>query len=141
MSEIALWERARRALAEAVSVDEVKQILGAAEARRAYAKIAKDRQMEADAVTLRLRAERRLGELMSAQRETVGLAPAGRPKQIGLESNPIIRPPTLAEAGIDKNLAHRARAAASIPEDQFEGHVAETVARISTSSRRRRGTC
>jgi hypothetical protein len=36
-------------------------------------------------------------------------APAGRPPEIGLRENPINQPITLAEAGIDKNLAHRAR--------------------------------
>jgi hypothetical protein len=56
-----------------------------------------------------MRAVRRLGELMARQKETVGLAPAGRPKKIGLNNNPISKsaPPTLAEAGIDKNLANR----------------------------------
>jgi hypothetical protein len=46
---------------------------------------------------------------LPVQRDTFGLAPPGRPKQIGFSENPIF--PTLAEAGIDKNLAHRARAA------------------------------
>jgi hypothetical protein len=45
---------------------------------------------------------RRLGEMMKEQKETVGLAQAGRPKEIGFSNNPIV-----ASAGIDKNLAHR----------------------------------
>jgi len=65
---------------------------------------AKNKQLETDAAEIRIRATRRLGELMAAQRDSVGLAPAGRPRKIGLEENSIIRPPTLAEVGIDKNL-------------------------------------
>ena len=41
---------------------------------------------------------------MAAQRDTVGLAPAGRLKDIGFDENPIDRPTTLARAGIEKNL-------------------------------------
>jgi hypothetical protein len=49
----------------------------------------------------------RLGEMMAQQKATVGLAPAGRPK-IELSENSI-SPPTLAEAGIDTNLAYTGR--------------------------------
>jgi pyruvate kinase len=40
----------------------------------AYAKKAANRNMEADAFELRLRAERRLGQMMAAQKRTVGFA-------------------------------------------------------------------
>jgi hypothetical protein len=60
----------------------------------------------ADAAALKDRATRRLGEVMEAQRKTVGLAKSGRPTKIGLSKNPNI---TLAEIGVDKNLAHQAR--------------------------------
>lgn len=130
------YDAACRALAEARSVDEVKDFRNKAEAMRAYARQAKNREMEADAAEIRFRAERRLGELMAMQRDTVGLAPAGRPKEIGLQENPIIRPPTLAEAGIDKNLADRARKFAAIPETQFEGMVGEWRDRIEAENER-----
>jgi hypothetical protein len=65
-----------------------------------------------------MRAERRLGEMMAEQKATVGLAPPGRPK-IGVSETPISKPPTLAEAGIDKNLAKKARKLAALfPEVQ-----------------------
>jgi len=119
-SALANYDAACSALAAAVAVDEVKDIRAKAEAVRAYAKQAKNRQMEVDAAEIRIRAERRLGELMSAQGETVGKA-AGQLRR-GLESNPRepTAPPTLAEAGIDKNLAHRARSYAAVPSEKFE---------------------
>jgi hypothetical protein len=47
----------------------------------AYARQAKNRDLEADAFEIRLRAERRLGELMAEQKATVGVARGGQPYQ------------------------------------------------------------
>ncbi len=44
---------------------------------RAYAKQARDRSLEVDAAEIRIKAERRLGELIRAQKETVGLNKGG----------------------------------------------------------------
>ena len=49
---------------------------------------------------------RQLDQMRQEQKATVGLAKAGRHKKIGLPKNPI---PTLADAGIDKNLANEGR--------------------------------
>lgn len=58
---------------------------------------------------IRFRGERRLGELMAAQREAGDMSGGGRARVCGLQENPQSEPITLAEAGIDKNLADRAR--------------------------------
>lgn len=58
------------------------------------------------AAEIRMRAERRLGELIKAQKETVGLNPGTRPsREHGgtMQAPPSI--PTLAEIGIDKRLS------------------------------------
>lgn len=131
-TSLANYDAACKALAAAKAVDEVQGIRAQAEAVRAYAKQAKNRQMEIDAAEIRIRAERRIGELMAAQGATVGKA-EGQLRR-GLESNPreTSDPPTLAEAGIDKNLAHRARTYAAVPEKQFE--------QLLTKKRRREST-
>jgi hypothetical protein len=80
-------------------------------------------------IALRLRAVRALGQLMEAQRKSVGLAKGavgkpgpGRGKR-GVKQTPRFDdPPTLAEAGISKNLAREARKAAA-PEEEIERHV------------------
>jgi len=116
--ELARYDRACRALAEARSVDEVKDVRDVAMAMKLYAKQAKNRQMEADAYELRVRAERKLGEMIAAQKETVGLNVGGRPKTGTLEE-PVSRPGTLAEAGIDKKLSSRAQKISAIPPAAF----------------------
>ena len=66
------------------------------------------------ATEIRMRAVRRLGQLMQAQREAGLMARAGRPQnEIGSAVDPISddEPTTLAEAGIDKHLADEARRA------------------------------
>ena len=55
-----------------------------------------------------------IGEIMKAQADAGMMATAGRPQEIGLQTNPIISPPTLSEMAIDKNLADRARKLAAI---------------------------
>jgi hypothetical protein len=79
---LALYDAACRALAKARSIDEVKGILDQAIAMRVLAKQAKNREAEADAVELRMRATRRLAELIKAQKQTVGLA-KGASRTIG----------------------------------------------------------
>jgi hypothetical protein len=119
-----IFEVAKRALATATSVAEVKDIRDKALGLAAYARQANDRQREADAEAIRLEAERRLGEVMKEQKETVGFNEGGRPKT-GLSENPVLPKPTLASQGIDKNLAHRARKLAALPRKEFE-EVVET---------------
>jgi hypothetical protein len=131
---LAHYDAACKALAAAVAVDEVQDIRAKAEAVRAYAKQAKNRQMEVDAAEIRIRAERRLGELMAAQKETVGLA---KPPGVNQHTEDRVRikpeaPPTLAEAGIDKNLAQRARTYAAVPKEQFEELLSKKRRRENT---------
>jgi N6-adenosine-specific RNA methylase IME4 len=121
MTELVKYDAACRAVADAKTVDEVKDIRDKAIAMGAYARQAKNRDLEADAIEIRLRATRRLDQLRQAQKETVGLAkPPG--KKIGLLDNPI---PTLLSQGVDKNLAHQARTLGALTEDKFEQVVTD----------------
>lgn len=123
-SELSKYDTAKRALAEARAVDEVKDILDKAEAMRVYALRAEDTQLFADASEIKDRAIRRLGEIIDEQKKTVGLnagtAGKGRPK---LGAPQRVAPniiPTLASVGISHNLSSRAQKVAQIPKAQFE---------------------
>jgi N6-adenosine-specific RNA methylase IME4 len=129
-TELAIYDDACRKLAAAVAVDEVKEIRDQAIAMAAYARQAKNRDLEADAVEIRMRATRRLDQLRLAQKETVGLnrgAASGGEKDgpRGLLVNPRDLRPTLASQGIDKNLAQQARVLGAMDEAAFERKVAE----------------
>jgi hypothetical protein len=124
-SHSVLVQQAFTAIDSAATVDEVKKVLENWAGIAAYASKAKDKQLQADAAEIRMRAERRLGEMMQAQKETVGLNQGGRP-QTGVSETPVSeKPATLAEAGIDKNLAKNARKEAAKSSEQFEEDVAE----------------
>ena len=76
---------------------------------------------------IRVRAERRLGEMLVEQGKTVGKAKGA--KGIGTsagykKTRTADGPPTLDEAGIDKNLAHRARKAAEHRQTRIREEVA-----------------
>lgn len=125
MNALIRYDKACQAIAEAKSVDEVKNIRDLAAAQKAYAKQARNKDLECDAIEIRERATRRLGELIDQQKKTVGLNQGAIKGKTGLKSNPVLDPrPTLISAGIDKNLANQARRLAVLTHDAFERHLA-----------------
>src|SRR5262245_53255889 len=136
-----LYDNACRAIAAAKNVDEAKQILDISVAMRAYARQARNRDMEADAIEIRMRATRRLDQLVQAQKKAVGLASGGehggRGRKIdGLRENPSIMRPTLAMQGIDKNLAHQARVLGALSDEKFEQTIADARDGITRAVKR-----
>jgi N6-adenosine-specific RNA methylase IME4 len=127
------YDAACRALAEARSVDEVKDIRDQAVAIVAYARQAKNRDLEADAIEIRMRATRRLDQLRQAQKETVGLNKGVR--WVGDKPSEDDRP-TLASQGIDKNLAQQARVLGAMDDAAFERKVADARASVARVYRR-----
>jgi hypothetical protein len=120
---LARYETACQALAEARTVDEVKNIHDQAVAMAAYARLAKNRELEADAIEIRMRATRRMDQMRQAQKETVGLSAGARgSREKGAR---VDDKPTLASQGLDKNLAHQARLLGAMDEAAFARKVAE----------------
>lgn len=115
------YDAACRALANAKSVDEARNIRNAAVALKVYAKQAKNRQLELDAIAVRKRAERRIGELMKAGKEA-GSFQRGGDRKSKVTDGPL-KPITIQEIGIDKHLADRGRQMAALSPEQFEEHV------------------
>ena len=110
--ELVKYDAACRAIAEARSVDEAKVIRDFALALQAYARQANNRELEENARCIRLRATRRIGELMEEQKKTIGFSVGTRGSHI--KGARVDDKPTLKEAGIDKNLAHEARGLARL---------------------------
>ena len=142
-TQLALFAVAKEALAEAVKVDEVKDVRDQAERIRLYGQQANDRTIIADATEIIMRAERRLGELLRSAHET-GQLGIGRPSRSNVDegeeapaeeeaetvevvrgqpgSGPgqPLRRVTLAEAGISKKLSTRSQKFAAVEETAFE---------------------
>jgi hypothetical protein len=135
MSALIRYEAALVAIAACAHVDECKDWADKAAAMQAYNRMAKDKTLEVQAAEIRIRAERRLGELILLQKETVGLNAGGRPAKPVVtddgfveKEKPVVgddRIPTLADAGISKDMSSRAQALAKVPAAEFEQEMAD----------------
>jgi len=135
---LAKYDAACRAIDAAKSVLEARKIRDTAEALRAYAKQAKNKDLEIDAAEIRIRAERRVGELIRKQKATVGLArPAVGSKVIGSKREPMKDSrATLADAGIDKKLSFRGQRLAQMARPEFETLIMEWRRRVLLETER-----
>lgn len=115
-----------RAIAEAYRVDEVKDIRDKAMAFALYAKQANNHEAELQAIQIRIRAERRAGELSKELPRGAGnqhASPHGAEKQ-----------KLLADAGISTQQASEWERLADVPEEEFE--LAITTSNVAPNARR-----
>jgi DNA modification methylase len=117
------FNRARRELELASSIDEVKQIRDKAEAMRIYAQQAKySLEMQNLCAEIKLRAERRLGEMLQ-EANTSGRREANLLR--GRTMPPRDHMPSLAELGISKSQSSRCQMIADIDSESFEEKIEE----------------
>lgn len=114
--ELVKYDAACRAVAEAKTIDEVLEINNRAEALRAYARQAKNRQIEIDAIEIRVRAERKLGELLLAIKRNGGLKSG---------QNHLQKRVTMNDIGVDGTLSATAQRLALLPSGHFDGAISE----------------
>lgn len=112
------YEAACHALAEAHSIDEVKDIADKAQALMAYAKQANDRALELMAYEIRLRAQRKLGKLSADMPKAPGLNSGNY--RSGIDRPSGTKSQVLQEYGVKKRDASRYEKLASVPDDEFQ---------------------
>lgn len=130
---LAVYERARQALADAVRVDEVMAVHDAAERLKLYARQARDHTLKADAMELQLRSERRLGELLRGAKEAgqFGQGAGFHAKRADGERLGTL---TLAEAGINRKLSSKAQKLAEVPPAAFDAVLGRARDKIVAGS-------
>jgi hypothetical protein len=136
MTQLVKYEAARTALAECQRIDEVKDIRDKAEAMAAYARQAKDTELIQYATEIKVRAERKAGELLRDAAARGERFPAGGPRAKQAESQADTRPATLAEIGVSNTQSSRWQSLASMSEAHFETAVAtakDTAGEVTTA--------
>jgi N6-adenosine-specific RNA methylase IME4 len=118
---LVLYESARRALAEARRVDEVKAIHDKAVAMQVYAQRAKDFEMIEKATEIRMHAARRAGQMLIEMKEREERAKGG---EIGRRE---LQRATLADLGITKTESSRWQMVARLEEDAFEDRLKRSI--------------
>lgn len=114
MTAVLRYDAACRAIAEAKTVDEVTDWIDKAAAVREYGRRIKNRQMEIDAVEIRVRAKKRRGELLLELKEQ-GRIREGRKKR-----SPEDDRFTLEDLDVSKNESAEDQAIAKIDGGSFE---------------------
>lgn len=114
------FDKARVALAEAHSIDEVKQIRDQAEAMRQYIRQQKGSLvMQNQAAEIKIRAERRAGEMLRDMDRNPGAAT--------VLHDVTALPPKLDELGISRIQSHRWQLESQVPEKQLEQFISQAT--------------
>ena len=138
MTQLVRYEQARHALAECQRVDEVKDIRDKAEAMAAYARQAKDTEMIQWATEIKVRAERRCGELLRGNVATASERgqQGAKARWDGKSDEPTSHAASLSDMGLTKDQSSRYQSLASMSDDHFETAVAtakDTAGQVTTA--------
>lgn len=137
-TQLVRYEQARTALAAVHSYDEVKDIMDQAERAAVYARQANDSELIKYATEIRVRAQRRAGEMLAATPKNKGTQVCG-----GDDTGaPVVKASdrrevaTLADMGITKNQSSNWQALASMSDAHFEATVEaakDTAGEVTTA--------
>src|SRR5262245_14354237 len=127
MNELIRYDAMCRAIDAAHAVDEVKDIRDKAVALEHYARQAQNTDAERRAAEIRLRAERKAGQLLSENEKAVGAR--GNP---GGQGAKIVRSPedtaqTLNDLGISKKQSSQWQKLGAMPQEEFDLAVGTSV--------------
>ena len=127
--KLVAYDAACNALAKAVRVDDVKKIRDKAVAIASYARQANDRVLETNAVELRERATRRLGQLIVDAKNGKQISRGQPPKKRSdVEQFSRVK---LEEMGVSRKLSMLAQRKAAVPEREFESTIIQMRRAVS----------
>lgn len=128
--ELVRYDAMVTAISECHRVDEVKDFRDKALALEMYARQARNLDAERKAAEVRLRAERRAGELLKEQADN-GQRDAGKGGDRKSQSQPATV--NLSDLGISKTQSSRWQALADVPADDFNAALRDPERRPSTA--------
>ena len=126
MNGLVRYDAMCRAITEAHAVDEVKDIRDKALAWEMYSRQAKNTDAERDACEIRLRAERKAGELLKAMAKAKGGRPSGKTGDTTL-------PVSLEELGVSKRQSADWQKLAKVEQSDFEAVLADRTTMPTTN--------
>jgi hypothetical protein len=130
--ELVRYDAMCRAIARAHAVDEVKDIRDKARAIEMYTRMAQNREAERQATEIRLRAERRCGELLRDMLKATGARGTGSNQYRQVPSaDPSA--PTLADMHISADQSAQWQKLAAIPQHEFEADLADPMWQPTTT--------
>ena len=131
-SALGVYEQMRQAIAECIRVDDVKQILDKAAAIEEYARRAGNFEPERQAAEIRIRCERRAGELLQELTRATG---PGRGKKMFRDGTSFPSPyaAALADNDLSRKSANEYQKLAAIPEETFEAALASPGKKPTTA--------
>lgn len=129
MTALAKYDAMVSAIAECEAVDEVKDIVDKAVALEVYYRQARNIEAERQAANVRLRAERRAGELLKLLARAETPNPSGA-NQHEVASTAVTQPKSpyataLSDTGMSRQTAAQYQGLANVPEDEFEAALAD----------------
>lgn len=130
--EMVRYDAMCRAIDSAYEVDEVKDIRDKALAFEVYAKQAKNFDAESRACQIRLRAERKVGELLRGREKAKGAAEAGTNRGTTRSDDPTASQ-TLRDLGISKQQSSNWQRLADVPKEEFEAALTDPVQKPTTA--------
>lgn len=116
-------EEARALIAQCKRVDEAKDIRDKTAAMQSYLRQqGATRELQNDVAEIKVRAERRIGDLLIEMKEDGGRANQGSHKKSHDATSSL---PTISDLGIQKDSAQRWQSIARVPEKDFERYLIE----------------
>jgi len=145
-TELVRYDAMCQAIAEVHRIDEVKDMRDKAQALESYARQAQNKEAEQQCREIRLRAERRTGELIRQQQEAGDLATRGdfhgNQHAPGVSSETTHQ--TLSGLGISRDQSSKWQQLADIPDETFEQEVrqpdASTASMLRNHNHRAQGS-
>lgn len=119
-TQLVRYDAMCRAIAEAHAIDEVKDIRDRMLAIQSYARMAQNTEAEEKAREIRLRAERKCGQMLAGREMATGGQPYRSDRPTGSD-----HPKPLADLGISKQQSSDWQKLAAVPSELFEQALAE----------------